>query len=313
MHGIAVILPVYNEEKAIYQHFAKIRQVLEADGLHCSFVLIDDGSKDNTYKELLKIAHEYSNVHTIKFSRNFGKEMALRAGIDEIDAEIYVTMDSDLQHPPEHIRPMIELLKSSGVSIVNGKKSSRGKEKGIYKFFAKSFYAVLKKTSGMDMGGGSDFKVMKRQVVDQLRRLGERNLFFRGVVDWVGFSSVDYFFEVAPRQHGSSRFSFGKLMRLAISAITGHTSRPLFLTLVAGFIFLIFALVIGIQTLINFFTGVAVSGFSTVIMLQLIIGALVLICLGLIGLYIARIYDEVKARPTYIVEHRSKRRENENQ
>lgn len=304
MKSIAVVIPVYNEEKAIQQNFARIHEILTNDGLNCHYMLVDDGSKDGTWNQIEQIKKQYARVSAVKFSRNFGKEMAVRAGLDNIDADIYVTMDSDLQHPPKHIRPMIELLNSSGASIVNGKKKSRGRESLLYKFFAKSFYSLLYRASGLDIRGSSDFKVVKRQVVDQIRKMTEQNIFYRGIVDWIGFDSVDYMFDVESRLAGTGSFSFGRLMTLALSAISSHTAKPLLITVYLGIFFLIFALILAVQTLVNFFTNTAISGFTTVIMLQLLVGASIMICLGLIANYVARIYEEVKGRPPYIVERK---------
>lgn len=299
---VAVILPVYNEEGAILQHFEAIRSQLISDGIDARFLFVDDGSRDGTWKELCQIAESFPNIKAVKFSRNFGKEMAIRAGLASIEADFYVVMDSDLQHPPRHIAPMIALMREKGVDIVNGKKSSRGKEGLIYKFFASSFYGLMRSVSGVDMRGTSDFKVFSGKVAAEIRRFGEQGGFFRGFIDWVGFSCADYYFDVEERKAGKTSFSFGKLVRLAIGAIVGYSSKPLMLTIYIGILFLIFAAALGIQTLVHFFTGQAVSGFSTVILLQLIIGSFVLICLGLIGIYIAKIYDEVKGRPPYILE-----------
>lgn len=301
---VAVIIPVYNEVDAIYPHFVEIKRQLDADGIPCQFMLVDDGSKDNSWETLVRITEEFPSAHAVKFSRNFGKETALRAGIDAIEADIYITMDSDLQHPPRHIKPMIEKLQQEGLDIVNGKKSSRGKESLAYKMAAGSFYGILKGLSGIDMNGDSDFKVMRRDVILAIRKMQERNVFFRGLVDWVGFKSGDYFFDVEERKAGKTSFSIRKLFGLAMSAITGYTSKPLMLTMHIGILFLVFAFILGIHTIYNFFSGHAISGFSTVILLQLIIGSAVLICLGLIGLYISRIYDEVKLRPPYIIEEK---------
>lgn len=299
---IAVILPVYNEEGAIREHFEEIRKQLISDGMDAYYLFVDDGSKDGTWNELCEIAAAFPNIKAVKFSRNFGKEMAIRAGLASIEADFYVVMDSDLQHPPRHIAPMIALMKEKGVDIVNGKKSSRGREGLTYKFFANSFYGLMRSLSGVDMRGTSDFKVFSGKVASEIRKFGEQGGFFRGFIDWVGFSCVDYYFDVEERRAGKTSFSFGKLVRLAIGAIVGYSSKPLMLTIYIGILFFLFAIVLGVHTLVHFFTGQAISGFSTVILLQLIIGSCVLICLGLIGVYIAKIYDEVKGRPPYILE-----------
>lgn len=267
-------------------------------------MFVDDGSKDDTWKVIELLAKQNEKVNGIKFARNFGKEVALNAGIDAMDADYYVMMDADLQHPPETILPMIQKMEAENVDIVEGVKSSRGKESLKYKIIAKTFYKFLYKISGLNMNNSSDFKLMNRKVVDSLREFQERNLFFRGIVDWVGFETAQIHFEVAERNGGESHFSTYKLVKLAMNAIFSYTSKPLFLTVIIGVVFMFFAMVLGIQTLYNYVSGNAVDGFSTVILLVLITGSMIMLSLGVIGVYISRIYEEIKQRPKYIINKR---------
>ncbi len=298
---IAVIIPVYNEADAIESNFAEIRSQLDADGLDAVYILVDDGSKDCTWNKLHEITQKYSSVKAIKFSRNFGKEMAIRAGLDNIKADYYAVIDSDLQHPPRHVKKMLDLAISKKLDIVNGKKASRGKENTAYKFFAGGFYGLMHTLTGVSFRGTSDFKIISDKVAEEIRKFKERDGLFRGFIDWVGFENADYYFDVEPRKAGTTSFSPRKLFRLAFSAIVGHSSKPLMLTMYISAIFFIFAIFLGIQTLVNYFSGNAISGFSTVILLQLLIGSCTLFCLGLIGIYLARIYEEIKQRPPYIL------------
>lgn len=299
---LALIIPVYNEGDAVRLNLAEIRRTLNEDGIFAEFMFIDDGSKDHTWQVLEALCAEYDDVHAIKFARNFGKEIALRAGVEAIDADLYLTMDSDLQHPPRYIKPMIELMALEGADIIDGVKSSRGRESLKHKIFAKGFYKVLKSITSLEMDNSSDFKLMKRQVIDTIREFRERNLFFRGIVSWVGYKVVQFPFEVDDRKEGTTHFSFGRLVFLAMNAILSYTSKPLYLTIFSGIIFLIFALIMSIQTIYNFFFGHAIDGFSTVILLILITGSMIMLSLGIIGIYISRIYDEIKRRPRYIIE-----------
>lgn len=301
---LALIIPVYNEEKALESNFLEIRRVLEADGISCAYMFVDDGSKDGTWRVLTSLAETYSNVSAIRFARNFGKELALSAGVDQIDADYYLTMDSDLQHPPRYIKTMLDAMANQKVNIVEGVKSSRGKESFVYKIFAKSFYKFLKSITNLEMDNSSDFKLMDRQVIDAIRSFKERNLFFRGIVNWVGFNHMQIPFEVEERRGGDSHFPLTKLILLALNAILAYTSKPLYLTTVSGLVFLFFAIIIGVQTLYNYFVGTAISGFSTVILLLLITGSMIMLSLGIIGVYISRIYEEIKGRPRYIVEEK---------
>ncbi len=298
---LALIIPIYNEEHALEKHIRKIHDVLTADNISAEYMLIDDGSQDNTWSAIESLSRDIKTLHAIRLSRNFGKELAICAGLDAIDADRYLVMDSDLQHPPRCIKEMLCCMDESDADIVEGVKLSRGKESFSRKFFAKTFYKILKTTTGLNIDNSSDFKLMNRRVVDYLRTFHERNVFFRGIADFVGFKRIQYEFTVDEREDGTSRFSTLRLIKLALNAIISYTSKPLYLTVILGVLFFIFALVLGVQTLINFFMGHAVSGFSTVILLSLIIGSLILFSLGIIGVYISKIYDEVKARPRYII------------
>lgn len=299
--NLAIIMPVYNEANAIGKNFGAIYDTLTESGLQCQYMLIDDGSKDETWLELCALKEAYQGVSAIRFARNFGKEMAICAGLDHIEADRYLIMDSDLQHPPACIKDMMLLMDKSGANIVDGIKQKRGKESWKYKYLAKGFYSLLKKIAGLNMDNSSDFKLIDHSVVTAIRQFQENNLFFRGIVDWVGFRRVQYYFNVEERLEGESSFSTFKLMKLACNAILSHTSKPLYLTLISGMLFLAFAVILGIHTLFNYFTGQAISGFSTVILLLLITGSMIMLSLGIIGIYISRIYDEVKQRPRYIL------------
>ncbi len=298
---LSIIIPVYNESKAIAHNFSVIHETLFKDKISCQYFIVDDGSTDDTWQELNKLKIKYHNVSAIRFARNFGKEVAICAGLDHIRSERYLIMDSDLQHPPSCVKEMLLLMNKTKANIIDGVKQKRSKETLAYKLLAGSFYKVLKAATGLNMNHSSDFKLFDNKVADAIRRFSERNLFFRGLVDWIGFKTIPYQFNVQDRLEGTTRFSTMKLIKLALNAIVAHTSKPLYLTIVGGVFFLIFAIILGIQTLVNFFVGNAISGFSTVILLLLIIGSMIMLSLGIIGVYISRIYDEVKQRPRYII------------
>ncbi len=299
---LALIIPVYNEESALRSNFEAIKRILVDDGITAQFLFVDDGSRDDTWGVITALSDEDNSVKGIKFARNFGKEVALRAGIESIDADLYLTMDSDLQHPPRYIKDMLLLMEKEGADIIDGVKSNRGHETLKYKLIAKGFYKMLRTITGLEMDNSSDFKLMNHHVIETLRSFHERNLFFRGIVSWVGFKVVQMPFAVDDRKTGTSHFSFGRLVFLALNAILSYTSKPLYLTIFSGFLFLIFALVVGVQTIYNFFFGHAISGFSTVILLILITGSMIMLSLGIIGVYISRIYEEIKRRPRYIID-----------
>lgn len=301
---LTIVIPVFNEEKAIYNNFNRIKETLNQDCIDCQYVIVDDGSEDNSWLEIKKIVTNNKKVHAIRLSRNFGKEIAIIAGLNSLDSSLYLVMDSDLQHPPLEIKKMLLKMEETGADIVEGIKSFRGKESLFYKLFAVSFYKLLNILTGFNLANSSDFKLMNRKVVDELRNFQESKFFFRGVIDWAGFQKASHYFNVDERINGESNFSTMKLVRLSLNAITSYTSKPLYLIFFTGLGFLLISLFLGIQTLYNYFSGLSVSGFTTVIILILFSGSIIMLSLGIIGGYLAKIYDEVKYRPQYIISER---------
>jgi glycosyltransferase involved in cell wall biosynthesis len=210
-------------------------------------------------------------------------------------------MDGDGQHPPSLLPLLIEKWRTSGADIVEAVKRRRGPESLASKFGALTFYVILNKLSGFDLKGASDFKLIDRRVLDTWLAMRERNVFFRGMTAWMGFKVVRIPFEVAARRAGKSGWSYFRRAKLALIGITTFSSFPLHFVTFVGVIFFIFAIGLGIQTLYLKLAGRAFTGFATVILLELIIGSLLMISLGIIGEYLARIYEEVKGRPRYIV------------
>jgi dolichol-phosphate mannosyltransferase len=196
---------------------------------------------------------------------------------------------------------MVRLWREEGYNVVEGVKEDRGKESLGSKLAALLFYRTFRRTTGIDIGVASDFKLMDRSAVEAWKKLPERNIFFRGLSAWVGFKRCTLPFKVAPRAGGDTKWTFSALVRLAINSITAYTAAPLFIVFWLGVLMGIGAVILGIQTLYNYFAHQSVPGFSTVILLLLFIGSAIMISLSIIGLYIAKIYDEVKARPRYII------------
>jgi dolichol-phosphate mannosyltransferase len=302
---ISVAIPVYNEGKQIYENINVIYKILIENNINHEFVLIDDGSRDNTWEELQRLSRDLPNIAAFRLSRNFGKEAALCAALDFVKGNACIIMDSDLQHPPEIIPQMVSLWENEGYDIVEGVKTSRGNERLINKLGAFFFYSILKKLSGFDLMGASDFKLLDAKVVDSWREMKERNTFFRAMSAWLGYKRGNVYFDVCDRKDGRSKWSTLRLAKLAVTAITSFSSLPLHLVTLMGIIFLIGSLILGIYTLVMKFRGIAIGGFTTVILLQLIIGSTLMISLGIIGTYIAKIFDEVKLRPRYIVSDKS--------
>lgn len=301
MKKISVVIPVYNEEKHIQSSIAAIAAVLDGISIQYCFILVDDGSRDRTWEQLEQLCSSQSSVHAIRLSRNFGKEAALCAGLEYADgSDAVIVMDSDLQHPPELIPQMVELLEQ-GYDIVDGVKSDRGSESLLYKVGANTFYSIFYRLAGIDLRGASDFKLISRKALSAWRSMPERDTFFRGMSAWVGFKRCALPFEVARRVEGTTKFSFTNLTRLFVAAISSFSSLPLQIITITGGLFFIASFLFGLWTLYMKFSGQALDGFTTVILLQLIIGSTVMFGLGVIGIYLARIYNETKRRPRYLV------------
>lgn len=296
---VSIVVPVYNEAAHIRTSMARVGKICEDAAIPYELVLVDDGSKDESWKEISSMAKEDERVTAVRLSRNFGKEPALCAGLDAASGDAVIVMDADLQHPPEFIPEMVRLWKE-GAEVVEGVKSSRGKEKRSYRFCAKLFYGMINKATGIDFDNASDFKLLDRKVVEAMKEMPERMTFFRGMSAWVGFERKSFEFEVAERVDGASKWSLKRLITLAVTAVTSYTSAPLHCITVLGFVMFLGAIVLGIQTLYMKIAGHALGGFTTVILLLLLIGSMMMISLGIIGLYLMKIYHEIKGRPRYL-------------
>jgi dolichol-phosphate mannosyltransferase len=301
MSKLSVVIPVYQEGSHIRNSIGVIEAILIKNQIPYEFVLVDDGSRDNTWQELQSMAQEKECVTALRLSRNFGKESALCAGLEYATGDMILVMDSDLQHPPTLIPEMVRAWREEGYDVVEGIKSSRGKENPVYRLCAKFFYYVIYKTADINLGQASDFKLLDRKVIEAWKEMPERATFFRGMSAWLGFERKQISFDVEQRVNGKSKWSLLRLIRLAVNAITSYTSLPLHLITFLGIIMFGIAIVLGIQTLYMYFSHKALSGFTTVILLQLIIGSSIMISLGMIGIYLTKIYKEVKSRPRYLI------------
>lgn len=301
---LSIILPCLNEASHIATSVDTIVSVLESMPIDFELILIDDGSSDATWSEFGRIAEKHTGVQAISLSRRFGKEQALCAGLEAARGQAAILMDADLQHPPSLIPEMVRLWETEDVDVVEAKKSDRGDESWLARTQARLFYSMLRRVSGFDLEGASDFKLLDRKVIDAWAQLPERNLFFRGMSAWLGFRRREVYFSVEERAGGASGWSLAGLLRLAVTGITAFSSAPIHVVTGMGLIFLAFALLLGCQTLYNWISGVANDGFTTVILLVLITGSSIMIGLGVIGTYVSRIYNEVKGRPRYLVRER---------
>ena len=297
---LSVVLPAYNEGLMIGKTCRVLREVLEGAGIPYELVLVNDGSSDNTWEEILKAGHKDPAVLGVRFSRNFGKEAAVFAGMAQASGDVVAVMDCDLQHPPETLIEMYALWKQ-GYEVIEGVKKSRGRESFLHKESAGFFYGIMSKVTGVNMQNASDFKMMDRQVVDNILAMPERNMFFRATSSWVGFRTTSVEFEVREREAGESKWSTWSLCKYAFTNIVAFTTLPLQFVTVAGGICFLGSLLLIIYSLVQYFSGHAVEGYTTTLLVLLLIGSAIMLSLGIIGYYIAKIYEEVKRRPRYIV------------
>ena len=303
MNKISLIVPCYNEEANIKPFYNAIMEIYTGGGINdadLELMFVNDGSKDNTVQKIRALHEKDSRVKCVSFSRNFGKEAALFAGIRNVTGDCTVLLDADLQHPPFVLVEMYKKWKE-GYEVVEGVKSNRGKEGLFHKLFTKVFYGMISKAVGMDMKNSSDYKLLDKKVVAELAKLKERNTFFRALSFWVGFKKTTVYYEVAERANGTSKWSTKSLIKYAINNVICFSYAPLHIVTVIGCIFTILGIAVAIDALISFFTGKAASGFPTLVCITLIGFGGVMFCLGIIGVYIAQIYDEVKGRPQYII------------
>lgn len=300
---LSIIIPAYNEQDNIERTFGRIREILVQNQILFEIIFVDDGSKDSTYARIQELSSQHKEVKGISFSRNFGKEAAIFAGLEASEGSCCLIMDCDLQHPPDLIPDMYQLWEK-GYEVIEGVKSSRGRENFLHTLCAKSFYRIISKTTGIDMLQASDFKLLDRKAVEALLIMPERAPFFRALSSWVGFKSTTIPFEVREREIGTSKWSLWSLIKYAVRNITSFSGAPLQLISLLGWAMFLFSIGLSIQSLYRYFTGTAQEGFTTVILLLLWIGSILMISLGIIGHYISRIYDEIKARPRYIISKR---------
>lgn len=297
---LSVVLPMYNEEGVAVLALEEVRRQLDRLGTTFEILCVDDGSNDSTLSAIMGAAALDERIKPVVLSRNYGKEAAMAAGLSSASGQAVLLMDSDLQHPPELIPELVQKWRE-GFDVVNAIKADRGREGLSYRFMAWLFNRLMGSSANYAFQGASDFKLLDRQVVDALLELPEKTRFFRGLVAWVGFRSASVEFKVAPRAGGATKWSTRALIRYSLRNLIAFSEFPLKLVALAGFVTLLFAAAVAVQTLYRYVTGTAITGFTTVILLQLVIGGLLLTSVGVLALYVAQLYAEVKGRPTFII------------
>ncbi|MCA0402025.1 MAG: glycosyltransferase family 2 protein [Proteobacteria bacterium] len=299
---LSVIVPVFNEGENIEALIARLVPVLEETVASFEIIFIDDGSRDDTFERIRRAAAQDTRIRACAFSRNFGKEIALAAGLDHAHGKAVVMIDADLQHPPETIRTFVEKWRE-GYEMVYGQRVDRSTDGPIRRWFTMKFYALFARFGETPLPpGAGDYRLMDRKVVDAMRRLGERARFSKGLYAWVGFRSIGVPFEVQERLHGTSKWGYRQLTRFAFDGLSSFSTLPLKLATYIGLLIsalaFTYAIVMAVRTLLF---GADVPGFPSLIVSVMFFSGIQLVFLGVIGEYIGRIFAEVKRRPLYIV------------
>jgi glycosyltransferase involved in cell wall biosynthesis len=302
---LSIVVPVYNEESGLAAFWARLAPVLSSLATRGEVIFVDDGSSDGTLAQLLSLRHLDRRVRIVSLSRNFGKEIALSAGLDHADGDAVIPIDADLQHPPEVIAELVARWRD-GNDIVIALRRDRATDGLARRAASRLFHSLFARMTTVPVvRDAGDFRLLSRPVVEALRRLPERTRFMKGLYAWVGFRQTAISYDIEPRREGRSKWSAWRLWRLAIDGITSFSSLPLKVWSVVGLAFALAALAYGsyliVRTIVR---GIDVPGYASVMVVILFLGGLQLFSLGIIGEYLGRVYDEVKARPLYVVRQR---------
>lgn len=308
MKKISIVIPAHNEQENVALIHRKIKQVF--DGLnHYDFeiIFVNDGSRDNTQQKLEELSQKYSEVKFIEFSRNFGHQPAVKAGIDNADGNAVISMDGDLQHPPELIPELIKKWEEGNDIVFTIRTYPR--EISFFKRKTSDFfYKLLSSLSDVNLtkGGGSDFRLMDASAVEVMRNFNEDDLFLRGLTSWMGFKQTGIEFTANERQAGESSYNLKKMITFAFTGITAFSVKPLSIAAYLGFLFSGLSVIgYGLYVLYSFIEKTEISGWASLIMTIVFFGGLQLIILGIIGIYLGKIFKEVKQRPNYIIKNKN--------
>ena len=299
---LSIVVPMYNEEENLSELFERLGSALTKLAMSYEIICINDGSRDNTLAEVVDFAMRDSHIKVIDFSRNFGKEIALSAGIEYAKGDAVIPIDSDLQDPPELIAELVGKWQE-GFDIVYATRRSRQGEDWLKRTTAKYFYLLAKRLGEVPIPANTgDFRLLDRKVVEALKQLPERNRFMKGLFAWVGFRQTSVYFDRPPRAQGVTSWNFWKLWNFALDGITSFTVMPLkfwtYIGLSVSSLAFLYALILILRTLL---TGIDVPGYASLMAVSLFLGGINLIGLGVLGEYLGRIFIEVKGRPLYIV------------
>ncbi len=300
---ISVVIPAYNEIEVIDSCFTRISEVMDGlDEFDYELVFIDDGSTDDTHKRLVEIQQANECVRVIKLSRNFGHQIAVTAGVDEARGDAVVIIDADMQDPPEVIPEMIQKW-SEGYDVVYGVRKRRVGESRLKLFTASAFYRILRSFTNIEIPVDvGDFRLMSSRAADQLRNLREKDRFIRGLVSWIGFRQIGLPYERDERLAGETKYPYRKMIKFALDGITSFSNVPLKLASWLGYLTSLLAFLYLASVFVQKIMGYTIEGWATIMVALLLLGGVQLICIGIIGEYIGRIFNETKSRPMYIID-----------
>jgi dolichol-phosphate mannosyltransferase len=299
---LSVVVPLHDEEQSVALLTERLRHVLDELGETWEVILVDDGSRDGTYRACVEVHRTDSRFRVLRLSRSFGHQLALTAGLDAASGSAVVTMDGDLQHPPEVIPELVAQWRN-GHAVVYAVMTERHGESRAKDVTARLFYRVLTRLADVDVpAGAGDFRLVERRVLDEFLRLRESNRYLRGMFSWVGFEQAGVPYVSAPRVTGRSKYTARRMIRLAVDAIVGFSDRPLRIALNTGFVVSVLSILFGLSAVVSKLAGIfVVPGWTSVMVLVGLVGGVQLVVTGIIGEYVGRIHDEVKGRPLYIV------------
>ena len=310
MDKISVVVSCYNEEESLPLFYKEMERVRKEDfqDVEFEYIFVNDGSKDNTLKEIKNLRENDSKVRYISFSRNFGKEAAMFAGLEAAEGDYITLMDADLQDPPSLLRQMYDYIKNDGYDCIGTRRVTRKGEPPIRSFFARIFYKLINKMSKVEMvDGARDYRLMTRQMVDAILQLKEYNRYSKGLFSFVGFNTKWIEYENVERVAGETKWSFWKLFKYAIEGITAFSTTPLILSSVIGLIFCVVAFILILVIIIKTLAfGDPTSGWPSLACIVFFVSGIQLFSLGVIGQYLSKAYLEVKNRPIYIIKETEK-------
>lgn len=302
---LSIIVPLFNEEAVIPQFYERLKKVMDSQDGDYEIIFINDGSTDRSMEALLKLRQSDPRIKIIEFSRNFGHQIAITAGLDHAQGKAVIVMDGDLQHPPEVIPKLIQKWKEGFELVYTVRKET--KDAGYFKNLSASlFYSLINKIGDIQIPKhGADFRLVDRRVLESLKLMRERSRFMRGLFNWVGYSQTSVEFEADVRYAGVTKYSFKKMIQFALDGITSFSSFPLRISTYFGFMVSVISfLYAAFAIYARLFTDIALPGWTSILVAVLFLGGVQLITIGLLGEYIGRIYNEVKQRPLYIIRNK---------